>query len=482
MSARALPVGHLRRSRVDGTTVRIGLAVVAGSVALGAAVVVALPHDFGDKAALIGAFLVCGLAAFAPILFLGRGAAREPIVYYPLLAFPHLAGSSLAWLGEPYSLVSLTRADFTKALLLVAAGFSALWLGWFAVRKGRTVTTAMTGWLPSRGLTVGLGLLGASCAAIRVATGSHGYIRDFDTGGALGPWTEWVTAGSTALDIALAFAAFRAFGGRDRADTALLAVLLALEFGLGLLAASKVMWTLPKLVVVVFIYVQFRGRPPTRWIAAFVVVLLLASPVVEQFRALSRQNVMDQSAPALALSSVQATSENLTGSVTTALDTLTARLRQIENVAVVMRDTPSFYAHTHGADIPAAFATAFVPRVVWPDKPVFDAGRRFPQLYWKQTAESRSATGPSHFGDLYRNWGLFGVILGMGLLGAVFAGLGRLLDHGGLSTLLIVAFTVGVLIRVEDSLPEAIVAFARIMPPVLLAALLLPKSRVRGTS
>jgi hypothetical protein len=187
--------------------------------------------------------------------------------------------------------------------------------------------------------------------------------------------------------------------------------------------------------------------------------------------------VTDQSALDLAGSSVRQTSENLTGSFGSAIDTVTARLRQIENVAVVMRDTPSVYPHTRGGDLPTALATAVVPRLVWPDKPVFDAGRRFPQLYWKQPTESRSTTGPSHFGDLYRNFGLLGVLAGMGLLGAAFAGLGWLTDRGGLRTLLVVAFTLGVLVRVEDSLSEGIVAFARIMPPVFLAALLLPRGR-----
>jgi hypothetical protein len=55
-----------------------------------------LPDDFNGNAALIVAFVACALAALGPILVLGRGAAREPVVYYPVIAFSALAGSSLA--------------------------------------------------------------------------------------------------------------------------------------------------------------------------------------------------------------------------------------------------------------------------------------------------------------------------------------------------------------------------------------------------
>ncbi|MEK6274454.1 MAG: O-antigen polymerase [Actinomycetota bacterium] len=321
--------------------------------------------------------------------------------------------------------------------------------------------------------------MGLFSLLVLVATGSFGYVRDFDTGGPLGPWTEWVVASRGGLDVALAFAAFRAFGMSDRArarpDLVLLAVLVILQFGEGLLHGSKVQYILPRLLVVVFIYALFHHRMPIKWVLVFVIATALSVPVTEQFRVISSQSSAERNAAALVVGAASETVQDIDGSTAMALDTLNRRARQIENVAVILRDTPSVFSHTNGNALPNALAIALVPRVLWADKPIFDGGRSFPQLYLKQATNSRSNTGPSHIGDLYRNFGLVGVILGMGLFGAIFAALGRLTDRGGVRTLFIVAFTVAALTRVEDSLAEGIVAFARIMPPVFLAALLIPR-------
>jgi hypothetical protein len=472
-----------------GRIAAFGAGLVVACLALGAAVTLAIPDNPNSKGALVGAYIVCAFAALAPILFLGRGAAREPIFYYPVIAFPDLAGSALAWLGEPDTNISLARADVTKALLLVAAGFAALWVGWFASRGKRTRSprTHLTSReLPSRGLTLALAAVGCLSLAVLVATGSFGYVRSFDTGGPLGRWTEWVVAARTTLDVALAFAAFRAFGTsarlRARPDLGLLGILLGLEFGTGLLHGSKVTYILPRLLIVIFIYAVFQDRIPVKWIFGFVIATALAVPVVDHVRSLSSEPGGTRNAAQLVVLGVRNTVENPYSSATAAVDVVNRRARQIENVAVVLRDTPSVFPHTNGQSIPEAIAIASVPRILWPNKPVFDTGRAFPQLYLKQAPTSRSATGPSHFGDLYRNFGLAGVILGMGVLGSVFAVLGRLTGRGGVRVLFIIAFTLTVLTRDEDSLAEGIVAFTHIMAPVFLAAFLLPRSHFTRSS
>jgi hypothetical protein len=483
VSTQALALERRRWGRLDRRAAVIGLGILIGCVAVGAAVSLALPKDPNSKAALIGAFVACAIAALGPIPFLGRSAAREPIVYYPIIAFLDLAGGSLAWLGEPGSAISLARADITKALLLVAVGFAALWVGWFATRGTRATRphpglTASD--LPSRRLTIALAVVGLLSLLVLVATGSFGFLRAFDTGGPLGAWTEWVVGLRSALDVALAFAAFRAFGTSDpvnaRRDRNLLVVLIILQFGAGLLHGSKVTYILPRLLVVVFIYALFSYRMPIKWASVFAIAIALSFPIVEQYRALSSQPGAQRDAAELVIGGVRATVQDVHGSAALALDKLNRRTRQIENVAAVLRDTPSVFPHTKGNALPQAVAIAVVPRVLWPSKPVENAAITFPQLYLRQATTSRSGTGPSHFGDLYRNFGVPGVILGMGIFGIVFAALGRLTESGGVRTLLIVAFTLTVLTRDEDSLAEGIVAFTHIMAPVFLAALLLPRS------
>jgi hypothetical protein len=71
---------------------------------------------------------------------------------------------------------------------------------------------------------------------------------------------------------------------------------------------------------------------------------------------------------------------------------------------------------------------AFIPRVVWGDKPVVTRGGWF-TLYLGQARNERdvsTSTGQSATGELYWNFGLPGVIVGMGFLGFLIGGLWRM--------------------------------------------------------
>ncbi|MFX0204329.1 MAG: O-antigen polymerase [Candidatus Hodarchaeota archaeon] len=58
----------------------------------------------------------------------------------------------------------------------------------------------------------------------------------------------------------------------------------------------------------------------------------------------------------------------------------------------------------------------FVPRAIWPNKPAIgNFGLYFSQIYLD--SRYRTWTGPSIFGDLYRNFGILGIPLGMFVLG-----------------------------------------------------------------
>ena len=627
----ALAPEHLSWGRVDRGTVAFGAGVTGICIAVGAGVSLVLPEEPSGKAVLIGAFVACAVVAFGPIVILGRGAAREPIVYYPIIAFLDLAGGSLAWLGKPETPMSLARADVTKALLLVAAGFVALWAGWFAARGRRSPHARRplnSDDLPSRRLTIILASTGLVSVVPLVAAGSFGYVGYSDSSGSLGPWTAWVLAAQSALDVAVAFAAFRAFGTsnrtRARPDLYLLVALLILEFGVGLVSGIKT-FILPRLLVVVFIYALFHYRVPIKWALVIVIAFGLTFPLVEQYRALSLRHESGWSTPGsnaisrvrtqakvgvasaqltyqddvrlayeyltlprptatyaasawvyipsswnggrlyltdnatfggstvvlrtysdmalrdqwqeimlsftaasdlagllliqttalptagskvyldalkvskenglssirvsgfespsfnagksngfeLAVKGVIATARHPEHSAEMAFDKVNRRTRQIENVAVIVRDTPDVFPYARGRDLPAALATAFVPRVLWPGKPKMDFPTKFARRYLKV----ESGTGPSHLGDLYRNFGFLGVILGMGAFGVAFAFLGRWAEHESLRATLIIAFTLAVMTRIEESLGDTMVIFAHVMAPVFLAALLLPRRR-----
>ena len=84
---------------------------------------------------------------------------------------------------------------------------------------------------------------------------------------------------------------------------------------------------------------------------------------------------------------------------------------------------------------PASYALvpayAFIPRIVWPSKPVIDQAARFGRLLFIASfagAQSTTAFGITHVGDLLVSFGIPGVIIGMCLLGCLYRLLYKLFD------------------------------------------------------
>lgn len=103
-----------------------------------------------------------------------------------------------------------------------------------------------------------------------------------------------------------------------------------------------------------------------------------------------------------------------------ALDTLAQRMETASSLAVVVAnyETLEPYASDYGlaGNIWTFTWTAFIPRFVWPDKPVISDARAYSALYFDYGDNSFAITP---MGDLLRNFGPFGVPIGMAILGFV---------------------------------------------------------------
>jgi hypothetical protein len=103
-------------------------------------------------------------------------------------------------------------------------------------------------------------------------------------------------------------------------------------------------------------------------------------------------------------------------------DNLMTRSNGVDALALSMK-----YDVSNELGNPAAYAYipiyAFIPRVIWPDKPILDQGVRFGRLLLVgglEGANSLTSFGMYHIGDLYVSFGTVGLFVGMCALGFMF--------------------------------------------------------------
>jgi len=98
-----------------------------------------------------------------------------------------------------------------------------------------------------------------------------------------------------------------------------------------------------------------------------------------------------------------------------ALFPLYSRTNQGYQVAIVMRRVPMIQPFDDGKRLITVFASAFVPRFLWPDKP--EAGGKFNMKYYAGFDIKGWSTNVGPLGEAYGSFGIAGGILYMLLLG-----------------------------------------------------------------
>ena len=105
-------------------------------------------------------------------------------------------------------------------------------------------------------------------------------------------------------------------------------------------------------------------------------------------------------------------------------------------------------------------AYAFIPRILWPDKPAVQRGAWFTTYLGAspREAEATTSTGMSAAGELYWNFGNLGVAIGMFGLGSLWAFLWRIAGTNPIKQPLHMLLYVNALFGMT-ALPEAVSAY-----------------------
>jgi len=90
------------------------------------------------------------------------------------------------------------------------------------------------------------------------------------------------------------------------------------------------------------------------------------------------------------------------------------RLHGTDSVIAIVALVPDEKDYEWGKTIYFTPISAFIPRLIWPGKPETGLGEFFRDNYWLGTGGRIAVT---QVGELYLNFGLIGILLGMGVLG-----------------------------------------------------------------
>jgi hypothetical protein len=221
--------------------------------------------------------------------------------------------------------------------------------------------------------------------------------------------------------------------------------------------SSKSGTMLALLPIIVFVTRNHKYR---KWIPAAAVLLAIlylgvVAPAVNSSRNMNGKNSYDRIMMGLHASSPFYTGAPLLPSFQAQLDQLMRRLFEMPPVTGFMVNEVRRSGFQLGGTMGSLYY-AFIPRIVWPGKPLVSRGAWF-TAYLRMAPreeEATTSTGMTIVGEWYWNFGIVGVIGGIFLTGLLLSGLWRMAGafpiHQPVNMLLYVALIINVL-----NLPDA---------------------------
>jgi len=353
---------------------------------------------------------------------------------------------SLGWLAPQTGAATVVApAQVPPAVALATIGL-ACWVAGYLLgapggvrRAGRSLVDRMfsgTDWMfrfPSVPIVVYL--VGVVARLYQLRTSQFGYLQN--GGSALTSPSAFGQVTSLLADFAqfgLILAALDAFiVSRSFRSRIVLVVMLFAEVANGLFAGSKgsVIVSLASAgIVAVFAY----DRLSRRAVVTGVIVVLIVFPSTAAYRYSIRNSTTQSVSTGLAARSlVQTLKTTISGLTPRGLfvdspAAVASRLREVDNVAIIRQKSPSVIPYQPWTDLVVAPMIDWVPRLVWPSKPVLSTGEEFSVEYYGLPPTLITASAITVPGDLLKHGGIVPLGVGMLLLGVLMHTLDMVID------------------------------------------------------
>ncbi len=182
-------------------------------------------------------------------------------------------------------------------------------------------------------------------------------------------------------------------------------------------------------IIVIVTNAMVRGRLPKAWLALMALLLAVTFPILQANRVVRDENNVNamkasQDIGKIFQQAVQAQKRVNEGHERA--QTLLERTTTKSSVELIVNGIDSGHPYMHGYTL-TPLLTAFLPRLVWGDKPSIPTGQLLNQEYHVSSGRE-TFISPSHLGELYWNFGWIGVIFGMGGVGLLLGTVGAKCD------------------------------------------------------
>jgi hypothetical protein len=458
--------------------VPIALVPVLGAIAF--AVGVAMGAR-GDDMVILGLAVTTTVVGLVPLLI---DRLRPPEKRQLVLSF-----ISLAWIvafvlpvyteyyltdgqfrGVP-GLVGVQSHDLILGQLGSLLGLICLLIG-FALPIGQLVGGAIPrprrDWSPSQSLAVALVMIPMGLA-ISLA-GQFGLVPERLGSGILSGMGQ-----SYNIGIALLALTYFRYGARFAAMMALILIppVMAMSFFTG----SKTLLLKP-LMMVAFAHILYTGRIRPIWIVGGILTIIVIYPIAAFYRdvvaagnTLTAVEVLSNPGRAFALLSAFSNQVPVSDYLTAGLTATGTRFDAVGIASVILRDTPDRVPFQGGWSIGLVFL-AYVPRILWADKPVITAIGQFVTDNYGPGPQIASNTAPSWVGEFYMNFGYPGIVIGLLSMGIIFRVVQTyLFGRKPTAPLLLAAIVIvsGVALSIEKALAPALNSILFNVVPIALA-------------
>jgi hypothetical protein len=231
-------------------------------------------------------------------------------------------------------------------------------------------------------------------------------------------------------------------------------------------------------ILVIMTIVLVDGRIPVAWLAGAAAFVILAFPIfqasrteVHGNRGIARAAIVQNLGETLKLAF---SAKDRVNTGRERAQTFLERASVRGSVQMIVANTGNGVNFQHGYTL-LPLLTTFVPRLLWPDKPDVETGKLVNKEFHVSEYEA-TYISPSFLGELYWNFGWFGVVLGMALNGSLFgylAGRFNLAEARTVTGLLVLVLTIKQLVvGFEGAIGPQYVVWLRSVAGVALLQLL----------